>query len=572
MKQKNKLYSPHMIYDFKELLDFSSQNFKNNIAFKFKKEVKSPVINITYSDFMSDIRKLATSLIDLGLEDKKVAIISPNRYEWCVSYFGITTSNIVVVPLDKSLPDNEIEGLIIRSKVDAVIFDEKYSNIFSKIKNDGLSNIKYYICMDCSIAQNGFMSYIELIENGSNLINNNDNRYNNIKIDNKKMSVMLFTSGTTSTSKAVMLSQYNICSNINAIKSIVNIDQNDVFLSFLPLHHTFECSTTFLTGISCGITIAFCDGLKYIVKNMIEYKITAFVCVPLMLESMYKKIIKGIEDSGKKNLISFITKISNFLFKFKIDIRRLLFKSIITKLGGHLRLIISGAASINKETIDGFNSWGINLIQGYGLTETSPVLCGENDKFKKSGSTGFPLYNIDLKIDSPDENGIGEIIAKGDSIMLGYYENEQATNEVLKNGWFYTGDLGYIDEDGYIFIKGRKKTVIVLKNGKNIFPEEIETLVNNLPFVKESMIYEKKAKNDSDLACKIVYDKEIMHDLFNTDDDQKYKEIILHEIKKINKTMPPYKYIRDIIITEEPLIKTTTQKIKRHEELKQLST
>lgn len=572
--KENCLYQPEEVLDFKHLLKRTVKLYGNKVAFIYKKnpEAKNPVyIQKTYCDFQSDINGLGTRLLDLGLENKRVAIIAPNRYEWCVSYLAITTANIVVVPLDKSLPENEIESLILRSEVEAIIFDSKYLDILEKIREKNISNLKHYICMDFSTSTENILSYFQLVQEGKNLISSGDKRLNNIIIDKNKMTSMLFTSGTTSISKAVMLSQSNICSNINQIRSIVNIKPENVFLSFLPLHHTFECSCTFLTGITCGITIAFCDGLKHVTQNLKEYKITGFVCVPLMLEAMYKKIMKGIEKSGKTKLINFMVPITNFLAKCGINVKRKVYKEILDQLGGHLDLIIYGAAPMSKEVIKGLTSFGLRLDQGYGLTETSPVLCGETDRLKKPGSCGVPLKGVDLKIINPDENGIGEIIASGPNIMLGYYNNEEATKEALQDGYFHTGDLGYLDKDGCIFVTGRKKSVIVLKNGKNIFPEELETLINKLPFVEESIVYGKPTKDgDLDLYAKIVYNEQLLKEFFPEAKKENYYDIILKEVKQINKTMPAYKYIRQIMVTEEPLIKTTTQKVKRHEEIKKI--
>ena len=572
--KENCLYQPEEVLDFKHLLKRTVKLYGNKVAFIYKKnpEAKNPVyIQKTYCDFQSDINGLGTRLLDLGLENKRVAIIAPNRYEWCVSYLAITTANIVVVPLDKSLPENEIESLILRSEVEAIIFDSKYLDILEKIREKNISNLKHYICMDFSTSTENILSYFQLVQEGKNLISSGDKRLNNIIIDKNKMTSMLFTSGTTSISKAVMLSQSNICSNINQIRSIVNIKPENVFLSFLPLHHTFECSCTFLTGITCGITIAFCDGLKHVTQNLKEYKITGFVCVPLMLEAMYKKIMKGIEKSGKTKLINFMVPITNFLAKCGINVKRKVYKEILDQLGGYLDLIIYGAAPMSKEVIKGLTSFGLRLDQGYGLTETSPVLCGETDRLKKPGSCGVPLKGVDLKIINPDENGIGEIIASGPNIMLGYYNNEEATKEALQDGYFHTGDLGYLDKDGCIFVTGRKKSVIVLKNGKNIFPEELETLINKLPFVEESIVYGKPTKDgDLDLCAKIVYNEQLLKEFFPEAKKENYYDIILKEVKQINKTMPAYKYIRQIMVTEEPLIKTTTQKVKRHEEIKKI--
>ena len=567
-KSKRKLYESIKINDFRELVNRYKTLYFYKTAFEYKETPHSKEhIKISYAKFADDIEALGTALLDLGLRGKRIAIISPNRYEWCVSYLAVTTSDIVVVPLDKSLPNNEIKDLIIRSKVDGVIFDSKYAEVFHKLQKDNTNNLKYYICMD---QVDGFDSYNTLIEKGAFLIKEGASDYFDITIDNKKMSIMLFTSGTTSMSKAVALSQSNICEDIYALSQMTDIRKEDVFLSFLPLHHTFESTCTFLYGSYSGITIAFCDGLKYVQKNLAEFNVTGFVCVPLMLEIMYKKIRKGIEEKGKAKMVKLASKLCNFFLKIKIDIRRLVFKEILNNLGGKLRILIAGGASMSKEAIQGFLDLGINLLQGYGLTETSPVLAGENDKYKRAGSVGFPLPGLEVKIDNPGKDGIGEIIAKGPTVMIGYVDNPEATNEALKDGWFYTGDLGYIDKDGFLFITGRKKDVIVLKNGKNIFPEELEILINQLPYVSESMVFGRPCDDgDYKVCAKIVYQEETMKELYPDISSADYMNIVWEDIKnKVNHTMPAYKYIREIILTDKPLIKTTTQKIKRHEELK----
>jgi len=328
-----------------------------------------------------------------------------------------------------------------------------------------------------------------------------------------------------------------------------------------------------LYGTYCGITIAFCDGLRHVASNLKEYHITGFVCVPLMLEIMYKKIEKALKDQKKFTLIKIMSGFCNLLLKFGIDIRRKVMKPVLDSFAPDLRVLIAGGAPMSKDAIKGFLNLGINLLQGYGLTETSPVLAGENDKYKRLGSVGFPLPGIEIAIDSPTKDGIGEIKAKAPTVMQGYYQNEEATKEVLKDGWFYTGDLGYIDKDGFLFVTGRKKDVIVLKNGKNIYPEELEILINKLPYVEESMVFGKPdSKNDDLTLCaKIVYHKDAMKEQYPTKKNEDYHSTIWQDIRNtINKSMPAYKYIREIIITEEPLIKTTTQKIKRHEEIKKI--
>ena len=569
-KNKQILYESERLYNFKELINYSAKLYSNKTAFKYKDANKENIIEKSYSQFKNDIDCLGTSLINLGLQNKKIILISPNRYEWCVSYLAITTGNMVVIPLDRSLPQKELIDSVIRSEAEVVIFDSKYLENFLNIKNNNVSSLKTYICMD-EINVNDFYTIPKLLETGKKLLSDGNTNFTEILVDGYKTSVLLFTSGTTSLSKIVMLSQFNICSNIYALSCIAKVTSDDTFLSFLPLHHTYESTTTFLYGIYCGITIAFCDGLRHISKNLKEYKITGFVCVPAVLEAIYKKIIKQAEKQGKLGILKALMAFSNFLYSIGIDVRRKLFKSVLAQIDEHLRVVVYGAASMDKNAIKFLSSLGINMLNGYGLTETSPVLSAENDKYKKPGSVAFSMANMQIKIDNPDENGIGEICAKGPCLMLGYYNDIEATKEVIKDGWFHTGDLGYYDKQGYLFITGRKKNVIVLKNGKNVFPEELELLISKLPFVLENMVYARPS-NDNDilLAVKIVYNEEILKSMFPNAQKEDYHDIIWKEIKEINKQLPKYKYIKHLIVTDEPMIKTTTQKIKRFEEIKRI--
>ena len=555
------------IKNFRELLEYSIKNYKENIAYKYKENLKEPIkyIEKSYEQVGKDVKALGTALLKEKFSGKRIALIGANRYEWCISYFAITCSGNLVAPMDKLLPENEIISLIKRSEVDAVICDEKYLEIFKKIKNDETNNLKTIICMD-NIDDKEIVTLESLIEKGNKLLENKDNSFDNVKIDEEKMSIMLFTSGTTSQSKIVMLSQKNICSNLYAYQTHFKILPTDTLLSFLPIHHTFESSITILYGFYCGAKVAFCDGLRYIQPNLKEYQVSVFVAVPLLLETMYKKILKGIEEQGKTKLIRIITKVSNFLLKLHIDLRKIFFKQILDKFGGKLRIVLYGAASLDKETIMGLNNFGINSIQGYGLTETLPVLVAESETKHKPGSAGYPLDNVELKIVNIDKEGTGEICAKGPNIMLGYYNDEKKTKEALEDGWFKTGDLGYIDEDGFLFITGRKNDVIVLRNGKNVYPQEIEFVINKLPYVEESMVYSREeSKTDTMLIAKIVYNKEMMEEKYSGQD---YEKVIWKDIKELNKTLPTYKHIKKIVVTDEPMIKTTTQKVKRNEEIK----
>ena len=525
------IYDVMKFRDLKEMLQKSGEVYGDRPAYIFKTEEEGKFREITHKEFRNDINNLGTALIDLGLKNKRIAVISENRYEWCVAYLAIVTGTGIVVPLDRALPDNEIENLILRSEVEAIFYSNKYSEVMNRLKEQGNTNIKYFISMDLEQEQNGIYAEKQLIDQGKKLIEQGNRDFLDAKINAEEMSIMLFTSGTTAMSKAVMLSHKNICSNLIDIASVIKIDEYDRFLSFLPLHHTFECTVGFLYPVSKGGAIAFCEGIRHIADNIKEFRITAMISVPVLFENMYKKVMKGIEKKGKLETVKKGIKISQFLLKFGIDIRRKLFKEIHDNLGGKVRLFVAGGAALDPEAEKGFNALGFTMYQGYGLTESSPVIAAEDDKYQRLGSIGKAFPSLDVKIAEPNEEGVGELLAKGPTIMLGYYDNEEATKETIEDGWLHTGDLAKIDKDGYIFICGRKKFVIVLKNGKNIYPEELETLINKIEGVKESFVY-GRPEDDGDykICAKIVYDKELMEELYHEKEEEKIKEIIWQEV------------------------------------------
>ncbi|MCL2382679.1 MAG: AMP-binding protein [Oscillospiraceae bacterium] len=478
-----------------------------------------------------------------------------------------------VVPIDKSLPANEIETLIIRSGAEAIFYTNTYDEIMNGIKERQSSDIRYFISMDLDERKDGVNSEYDLMRKGQKLLEDGDRRFLDATINTEEMAFLLFTSGTTSNSKGVMLSQKNICTNIMDIGAVLKVTPEDTILSFLPLHHTFECTTGFLYMLYGGVTIAYCDGPKHIANNLKEYEVSVMISVPALYEGIYKKVMKTLEQKGKLEDVNKARKLTSVLNKVGLDLRKKLFKELHATLGGKLRVLISGAAALDYEAERGFNELGFQLSQGYGLTETSPVVSAGDDFDRKLGSVGKVFPSVKVKIIDKNEEGVGEIIVKGPSVMLGYYQNEEATNEVLKKGWFYTGDLGKIDKKGFLYICGRKKSVIVLKNGKNIFPEEIESIINRIEGVKESFIYGKadgKSENDLKLCSKIVYDAEVCKEVYGTDDESAIEKVLWDKIKELNKTMPPYKYIKELIVSTEEIIKTTTLKIKRHEELEKI--
>lgn len=549
------------------VIDVSSKRRNQTIFIKkYKEEKETRYENITYDKFLKDIQAFGTDLYKLGLKDKRVAVIGRNRYEWIVAHLSVLLGGMVSVPLDKELKIDELENSLIRSEAEAIVFDEKYVELIEELKQRGNTKIKEYICMS-EMAE--YRSVDMLIKDGQKYLKSGYKDYLNCKIDKNKMSILLFTSGTTSKSKAVMLSQKNIASNIYALQLSEDFYDTDVNIAFLPFHHIFG-QTGMLLMIINGVKTVFTDGLRYISQNFKEYGVSVFVGVPILIEAIYNNIWQQIRKQGKEKLVRRLIKVSNILLKVKIDIRRKLFKNIIDGLGGKLRFVISGGAPIDKKIEQGFRDLGIEVAAGYGLTETSPVIAAQTSTAKIPGSVGVAMPNVNIEIINKDENQIGEIIVSGPNIMLGYYKDEEKTNEVLKDGHFYTGDLGYIDAKGNLFITGRKKDMIVLKNGKKIFPDEIETVVNRLEIVKESMVFGLPDKNDpSDIqvAIKIVYDDDIRKKEYAGLTDEEFREKIWGEIKKINQTFPMYKYIKHMILTDEELIKTTTKKIKRKEEL-----
>ncbi len=564
---KDKLYPEIYIDNFRELLD-SIHKYSSKNAFCFKNLKTNEIVKITYKQYIDDIIGLSTKFLSLGLSGKRIAIISHNKYPWPVSYMAIQTGGMIVVPLDYQLPINEIELSLIRSNAEAVIFEEPFMDTFKKIRENGKTNLKYYICMELEEDTDGFLSFQKLVDAGRKLVLDGNDEFSKVKIDSTKMSILLFTSGTTGQSKIVMLSQRNICSNVSAMTTLIKMHDDDNVLSFLPLHHTFECTATFLYCNYTGCTICYADSIKQIPKNLLEYDISGVVCVPALLEIVYRQVNRTIKSKGLTIPFKILMGISNFLRVFHIDIRKKAFKSIYDSLGHKLRLILYGAASVDKKVIKFFENIGIVVIGGYGLTETSPVISCENDKYRNPGSVGFPLFCEEVKINNPDKEGNGEILVKGPNVMLGYYENEAATKEILEYGWFHTGDLGRFDKKGFLYITGRIKDMIVLDNGKKVFPNEIESLFNNSNLITESFVYAKRENKNLKLGVKIVYDEN--NEILQGKTKNEIFAMLSDVVKKVNNEIPKDKQIQYITITTPPLIKTTTQKIKRFEEIKHI--
>ncbi len=564
------LYEVRKISNLKDMIEQSAKIYADKAAFLVKPKTGGDYVPVTYKNFKQDIDVLGTALLSLNLKGKKIALIGENRYEWATSYLAVCNGAGIIVPLDKELPQNEIENCLVRSHADAIIFSGTVSkNIDNILKN--ITTCKYFINMDIQEDSNGQLSYTKLLEKGQELLQQGNRDYLDAEIDNEAMNILLFTSGTTDKSKAVMLSHRNIAENLMAMCSMLYIDEKDVFLSVLPMHHTYECTCGFLCQMYRGCTVAFCEGLRHIVKNLRESGCTVMNGVPLVFESIYKQLMNQVaKKPGGPRKLKLGIRISKLAAIFGADIRRKLFAEIHDALGGHLRLFISGAAAIDPEVSKGFRNIGIKLVQGYGLTECAPIVGLNRDCWFKDDAAGLPLPGLKVVIDQPNSEAIGEIKVQGPSVMLGYYENKEATDACIKDGWFHTGDMGFIDSDGFIHITGRMKNVIVTKNGKNVYPEEIETLLNRSDYIKESLVYGLDGKEDVVVCAQIVPDKEkIEEDIKNgIIEDKDVHSIINSEVKRINKELVTYKYVKEFILRDTEFEKTTTKKIKRYQELK----
>ncbi len=563
------------IKNFRELFKHPLEKYGDGPAFKYKirndKTIKE-YRTISNSQFISDYEALGTSLLEMGLKDKKIAIISENRYEWCVAYAAITCGLGIGVPLDKALKPEEIEESLIKAGAEGIIYSKKYIDIINKIRRNKESKVKQFINMD--LDEDKFTkkenSFKFLVKKGLKTIEKGNNKYRELEINPDSTSILLFTSATTANSKLVALSQKSICTNVAGIQAVFDVKRGDTFLSFLPLSHIFEGTVGFLYAYYSGAMITYADGLRHLAENIKEYQISCMISVPLLFESIYKNIIKEIEKKGKYRAFKAGLRLSSILMKLGIDKRKEIFEDIHQSLGGNVRLLVSGGAELSKDVQKWYNDVGLLLTQGYGASETSPIVAAGYPPYVKAGTVGKVFPKVKVKIDNPDETGEGEILAKGPTVMIGYYNDIEATRVAIdEDGWFRTGDLGRFNEDAYLSITGRKKTVIVLKNGKNVYPDEIENILNSIPGVKESMVFGEPQNGDKanlKLCAKLVYDKEY----FEGKDKDKIYSILWKEVKKVNLMHSTYKYIKKIIITDEELIKTTTKKIKRYEEMKKI--
>lgn len=569
VKYKESLYEVRDVENLRELIDGSVERFSQRPAFMVKDKTKGKFVSISYKKMQEDIRSLGTSLINLGLRGRKIAVIGENSYYWAISYFAIANGVGVVVPIDRELKEKEVANLLKRAEVSAVIYSKKMKKVMDEVLEDRelRKTLTYPIQMDLSDDEDGRISLRRLLSHGMDLLDNGDRKYLDVEVDSDALAVLLFTSGTTGLAKGVMLSHRNIVSNTVNMSKYVKIIDGGVGLSVLPMHHTYEMTCHVITGLYQGMSIAICEGLKYIQKNLVEAQVNVMLAVPLIFEMMHKKILSKAKESSKDKTLRRMMNISR---KFKLynkgNITRRLFSNVHNVTGGKISQFIAGGAAINPQVIEDYEAMGFPIFQGYGMTECSPIIAVNKDRYSKAAAAGLPLPGTEVKIYNPDEKGIGEIICRGPSVMLGYYRDDDATREALRNGWLHTGDYGYFDQDGFLYVSGRKKSVIITKNGKNIFPEEVEFYLTESEYIEEALVHGIDGLRNDDVIIKAeIFPNYPLFENENPEVSEDYIEEKIGEIiEKINDTVPKYKRIKRYYIRKTEFEKTTTKKIKRY--------
>lgn len=564
----------HIPVDLKDMLETTVARFPERALFKQKFNRNEPFREITFRQVLDDVYALGTAFLDLGLREKKIGVIGKNSYQWCETYLAVTGGVGVIVPLDKELHGEELKQLTVKGELSAVItVENKYYETFKAIKESGESQLEYVINVameEDESPKDGYISWNKLRETGRKAVHNGDRKYIDAPVVNTDLSVILFTSGTTDVSKGVMLNQKNLVLDTYLAQTLLEVRQGeDTFFSILPLHHTYECTATFLECVYNGATMAICQGLKYIVKDMQETRPNLLLGVPVIFENLYNKITRNVRKSGKEKQLNTLFRINRVTKKIGLDIS----KQITELFGGELRSVICGGAAVDGDILDYFGDLGFRSVQGYGLTECSPVIAlnPDNAKFINNKSAGYLFPLSECKIVDKDEDGFGEICFRGPTVMMGYYKDpERMAQAIDSDGWYHTGDLGYIDEQEYVYITGRKKSIIITGNGKNVYPEELEFYLQKSEYISESMVWGDETNADPTrrgIYATIRVNKEAIEDKFGTDySKEQVTEFINREVDKANEKLPLFKKITHVIIREREFNKTTTHKILRRDE------
>ena len=557
------------IANLKHMMVTTTDLYPGNMAFRMKFPGQKDFTPITYARVLEEMNALGTAMIARGLKDQRIAVCGENCYSWCLSYLATVCGVGVVVPLDKELPDEDLKGLANAAEVACVFTTEKHLDAFKSMLQSPGSSMKYVVGMYTKPGEEGEdLSLQALIDEGKALIESGDRSYLDVQIDEEAMGILLYTSGTTGLSKGVMLSHKNICADLMSAPSLLEVLPTDTFFNVLPLHHTYACTCDFLIPMYKGSCVAFCEGLKYIQKNLKEIQPTFFLGVPAIFEALYKAIRKNIKKQGKEKAVAKVLKINRVTKKLGVDLVPKHLGKVLEVFGGRMQTIIAGGAAMDPLITTFFLDLGFKAVQGYGLTECSPIAALNTDRrdLADPAAAGRVLPNTEAMIVDATDDGNGEICIKGDHVMLGYFQMPTQTAEVLVDGWYHTGDIGYIDKNNFIFITGRKKNVIITGNGKNVYPEELEYKLSLSPFVAESMVWadEDEQGYDSSIVATIIADRDEVEAVLGKDAPaEKVHELIQAEVDKLNDQEPLFKQIKKVVLRTEPFIKNTSSKIKR---------
>lgn len=578
------LYESKKYDNLRDLVMSGCEEHSARDAFVFRRNPQQSEIHRSFYEFGEDIKAFGTYILNSEFAGDKLAVVGENSYEWFVAYNAILSTDSVGVPLDRALPEDELVALLKRSESKLIVYHHKHHKMMMDIASrmdggeEGICIRKFVVMFREGVKDSDwpdddrFTDIYDLIRSGKEKMEAGDNSFMTHPIDAEAARIILFTSGTTSMSKGVLLSHRNITSNVHSINQTLDVRPGDRAFSILPLHHTFENTCDFFI-LRSGGCLCLSDGLRYITKNLQEWRPTVCISVPILFENIYSKIEDVLIKTGKDKVVSVMRPITRFLRGCGLDLRKTVYKQILDNLGGNFRFVVIGGAGIDKKYIDAFTDFGIDMFMGYGLTETSPVISVTNELCNVKGSVGRPMADITAAVDADGigPKAVGEILTKSDSVMLGYYKNDEATKEAIDaDGWFHTGDMGYIDKTGSIHITGRVKSMIVLTNGKKAFPEEIESVIAEIKGVTEVFVWgNRNDKEAIDICAKILINRaDIGRELgLNVEPEDGQIEAYLNDkMHEANHTMPAYKIVRNYVFSEEEMIKTTTLKIKRPKE------
>lgn len=552
-----KYYEVQKVNTIKELLEMAVEQVPEGIAFKYK-DSKGKVIDVTYKQFQQDTFELGTALNSINMADKHIAVIGDNSYKWGTVYLTVLKSKGVFVPIDKELPVTDIINVLNNSDSEVLFYAKKYEKNIDEIASK-TPNVKYFIGFDVEETKNNKLSYDQFKNEGKKLYESGDTTYTEMVPDHNNLKMLVYTSGTTGMAKGVMLSEHNLVSLVYYGLRVSTI--YDTALSVLPWHHTYEAVAGILVFLHHHTTICINDSLKAVLKNLQLYKPTNIYVVPAFVELFYKKIWSNAKESHKDKILKVMMVVSNALRKIGIDLRKVFFKSIQQAFGGNLKKIVTGGAAVRPELGKFFETIGMDLVNGYGITECSPLVSVNTDYCNDCSTVGLPLECVEIKLEDVTPEGDGEICVKGDIVMLGYYKQPEKTAEVLQDGWFKTGDYGKLNKKGQLIITGRKKNLIVLDNGKNVFPEEIENYIMRVPYVQEVIVSGIKDENGSEvrLCAEVFLNQEKIKEL----NIQEPEVTIKKDISKQCEVLPVYKRISKVVVRDKEFAKTTTNKIKR---------